>query len=347
MVRVGGGWDTLENYLNKHDPCQCNYRGHRAGTAQAAHKMQVNQSQQQRRASTPGGNSAHHMPSAGGGAGAAATNTPTSPRRMSTAAAPLRNRSVSPHNQQANQGTKGSANSSMASGTSSHSAKQNPPRSKSPTLIISRHTPSGGGGGASNKSRGGASVSNSMSSNAPASSNFSVSRVSSSQGTRGESVVSKSWSQPLVRPTSNSTTTNTNNNKNNNSIDSASTLSSQPIRCKSPSPGRLRSPSPLNALKPSQQTSASSNNTGSSSSSARAKGQGQRVVTPRRLPGSTMISDNEEDEIEDCPAGYNYYHHDEVADDYSDEIETREQALEDNADTLYPECPADNVSDSG
>ncbi|CAG5130060.1 unnamed protein product, partial [Candidula unifasciata] len=26
MVRVGGGWDTLENYLNKHDPCQCNYR---------------------------------------------------------------------------------------------------------------------------------------------------------------------------------------------------------------------------------------------------------------------------------------------------------------------------------
>jgi len=24
MVRVGGGWDTLENYLNKHDPCRCN-----------------------------------------------------------------------------------------------------------------------------------------------------------------------------------------------------------------------------------------------------------------------------------------------------------------------------------
>lgn len=22
MVRVGGGWDTLENYLNKHDPCR-------------------------------------------------------------------------------------------------------------------------------------------------------------------------------------------------------------------------------------------------------------------------------------------------------------------------------------
>lgn len=23
MVRVGGGWDTLENFLNKHDPCRC------------------------------------------------------------------------------------------------------------------------------------------------------------------------------------------------------------------------------------------------------------------------------------------------------------------------------------
>ena len=23
MVRVGGGWDTLSNYLDKHDPCRC------------------------------------------------------------------------------------------------------------------------------------------------------------------------------------------------------------------------------------------------------------------------------------------------------------------------------------
>ena len=22
MVRVGGGWDTLHNFLNKHDPCR-------------------------------------------------------------------------------------------------------------------------------------------------------------------------------------------------------------------------------------------------------------------------------------------------------------------------------------
>jgi hypothetical protein len=28
MVRVGGGWDTLGNYLSKHDPCRCR-TGHR------------------------------------------------------------------------------------------------------------------------------------------------------------------------------------------------------------------------------------------------------------------------------------------------------------------------------
>jgi hypothetical protein len=36
MVRVGGGWDTLENYLNKHDPCRC--QRHR----QEKHIRQVN-----------------------------------------------------------------------------------------------------------------------------------------------------------------------------------------------------------------------------------------------------------------------------------------------------------------
>uniref|UniRef100_T1JGI0 GAR domain-containing protein n=1 Tax=Strigamia maritima TaxID=126957 RepID=T1JGI0_STRMM len=29
MVRVGGGWDTLEHYLDKHDPCRCR-QGHRS-----------------------------------------------------------------------------------------------------------------------------------------------------------------------------------------------------------------------------------------------------------------------------------------------------------------------------
>ena len=32
MVRVGGGWDTLQNYLDKHDPCRCR-RGHRSTIA--------------------------------------------------------------------------------------------------------------------------------------------------------------------------------------------------------------------------------------------------------------------------------------------------------------------------
>ncbi|KAM4051114.1 GAS2-like protein 1 [Anomaloglossus baeobatrachus] len=30
MVRVGGGWDTLEHYLDKHDPCRCQFVSHRA-----------------------------------------------------------------------------------------------------------------------------------------------------------------------------------------------------------------------------------------------------------------------------------------------------------------------------
>ncbi|KAM4710244.1 GAS2-like protein 1 [Discoglossus pictus] len=29
MVRVGGGWDTLEHYLDKHDPCRCQAVSHR------------------------------------------------------------------------------------------------------------------------------------------------------------------------------------------------------------------------------------------------------------------------------------------------------------------------------
>ncbi|XP_053223444.1 GAS2-like protein 2 [Podarcis raffonei] len=42
MVRVGGGWDTLEHYLDKHDPCRCTSLSHkqalRAGSPQ---KMQA------------------------------------------------------------------------------------------------------------------------------------------------------------------------------------------------------------------------------------------------------------------------------------------------------------------
>ena len=27
MVRVGGGWDTLEHYIEKHDPCRLHVGG--------------------------------------------------------------------------------------------------------------------------------------------------------------------------------------------------------------------------------------------------------------------------------------------------------------------------------
>lgn len=32
MVRVGGGWDTLSHYLDKHDPCRCKAQ-HRSSVA--------------------------------------------------------------------------------------------------------------------------------------------------------------------------------------------------------------------------------------------------------------------------------------------------------------------------
>lgn len=36
MVRVGGGWDTLEHYLDKHDPCRCAAYAHRYQQAKAS-----------------------------------------------------------------------------------------------------------------------------------------------------------------------------------------------------------------------------------------------------------------------------------------------------------------------
>ncbi|KAM5238775.1 GAS2-like protein 1 isoform 1-T1 [Ctenodactylus gundi] len=35
MVRVGGGWDTLEHYLDKHDPCRCSSAAHRPPQSRA------------------------------------------------------------------------------------------------------------------------------------------------------------------------------------------------------------------------------------------------------------------------------------------------------------------------
>ncbi|XP_030647908.1 GAS2-like protein 1 [Chanos chanos] len=36
MVRVGGGWDTLEHYLDKHDPCRCSAYAHRYHQAKSS-----------------------------------------------------------------------------------------------------------------------------------------------------------------------------------------------------------------------------------------------------------------------------------------------------------------------
>uniref|UniRef100_A0A4W4E9V1 Growth arrest specific 2 like 2 n=1 Tax=Electrophorus electricus TaxID=8005 RepID=A0A4W4E9V1_ELEEL len=37
MVRVGGGWDTLEHYLDKHDPCRCTSLGENTHTSIPKH----------------------------------------------------------------------------------------------------------------------------------------------------------------------------------------------------------------------------------------------------------------------------------------------------------------------
>ncbi|KAM6296704.1 GAS2-like protein 2A [Aegotheles albertisi] len=41
MVRVGGGWDTLEHYLDKHDPCRCTSLSHRPAWRGRSPQQQV------------------------------------------------------------------------------------------------------------------------------------------------------------------------------------------------------------------------------------------------------------------------------------------------------------------
>ncbi|KAM5179605.1 GAS2-like protein 2 [Mantella aurantiaca] len=38
MVRVGGGWDTLEHYLDKHDPCRCTSLSHKQASVSASNR---------------------------------------------------------------------------------------------------------------------------------------------------------------------------------------------------------------------------------------------------------------------------------------------------------------------
>ncbi|XP_070204214.1 streptococcal hemagglutinin-like [Littorina saxatilis] len=89
MVRVGGGWDTLENYLDKHDPCRCQYKGHRSGGPrhQIIRRASTSNLVATRGAPTPNANANNtnnnnHQPQ-------------TSPRRMSTVAEPSHSSSSS------------------------------------------------------------------------------------------------------------------------------------------------------------------------------------------------------------------------------------------------------------
>ncbi|NWZ48899.1 GA2L2 protein, partial [Haliaeetus albicilla] len=41
MVRVGGGWDTLEHYLDKHDPCRCTSLSHKQAWKTRSPQQQV------------------------------------------------------------------------------------------------------------------------------------------------------------------------------------------------------------------------------------------------------------------------------------------------------------------
>ncbi|XP_004615578.2 GAS2-like protein 1 [Sorex araneus] len=51
MVRVGGGWDTLEHYLDKHDPCRCSSSAHRPSRASTFSPQRVSPAHSPRAAS--------------------------------------------------------------------------------------------------------------------------------------------------------------------------------------------------------------------------------------------------------------------------------------------------------
>ncbi|XP_062874003.1 GAS2-like protein 2B [Trichomycterus rosablanca] len=56
MVRVGGGWDTLEHYLDKHDPCRCSAFSHRyqQGKSSGQTPHSKNSSAHSSRSASPG-----------------------------------------------------------------------------------------------------------------------------------------------------------------------------------------------------------------------------------------------------------------------------------------------------
>ncbi|XP_048839360.1 GAS2-like protein 1 [Brienomyrus brachyistius] len=54
MVRVGGGWDTLEHYLDKHDPCRCHAFAHRYHQSKAGGSQSKSSSAHSSRSTSPG-----------------------------------------------------------------------------------------------------------------------------------------------------------------------------------------------------------------------------------------------------------------------------------------------------
>ncbi|XP_018017415.2 GAS2-like protein pickled eggs [Hyalella azteca] len=92
MVRVGGGWDTLEHYLDKHDPCRCR-AGHRVvvGCSHIGFKTTPNSDRQLSSVT-------YDRCDEGGSPLPGRRRSSAPPRRDSSAAQSLRQRSQSPAN---------------------------------------------------------------------------------------------------------------------------------------------------------------------------------------------------------------------------------------------------------
>ncbi|CAN0052058.1 unnamed protein product, partial [Lampetra planeri] len=88
MVRVGGGWDSLQHYLDKHDPCRCMSSAHRRVWQQQQQLQQQQETDFQR---SPPSNPSHSSPKR-----KAEPNQDPPSRRSTTRTAPSLSRSSTP-----------------------------------------------------------------------------------------------------------------------------------------------------------------------------------------------------------------------------------------------------------
>ncbi|XP_078468016.1 uncharacterized protein LOC144730979 isoform X2 [Lampetra planeri] len=93
MVRVGGGWDSLQHYLDKHDPCRCMSSAHRRVWQQQQQLQQQQETDFQR---SPPSNPSHSSPKR-----KAEPNQDPPSRRSTTRTAPSLSRSSTPLRSQA------------------------------------------------------------------------------------------------------------------------------------------------------------------------------------------------------------------------------------------------------